>query len=138
MVPTRRSVKISSRNSAFGSTLMSLVVSGLVAIGSVRMRRGRKHELPAAGTALHVGIVGRGCGAVVPVLRRRHHRRRRIVCRRIVIARPEVRGPRDEASADEDAGAAMVEMMPMTGMRPAAAAAAAAAARFGIERDCRQ
>src|SRR4051794_35860473 len=85
IVPTRRSVKISSRDSAFGSTLMSSVVWVLVAMSVVAGREG----LPPAGAALHVRLVRGERRVVVPVRRagRRHHRRRVVISRRIVIPR---------------------------------------------------
>src|SRR3954469_15161182 len=116
IVPTRRSVKISSRYSAFGSTLMSFVGSGLVAMSVVAGSDG----LPAAGAVLHVRIVrGERC-AVVPVrrLRRRHHRRRVVVSRRVVIARSVVvrvrpvvrtRPPEVDAAAHDHAGVRPME-----------------------------
>src|SRR5438094_8716609 len=98
MVPTRRSVKISSRKSAFGSTLMSLVVSGLVA-KSVGVRL---HELPAAGAIWHVGIVGSERRAVVPVGNGRGHDRRRVVIARPVAGPVIVRTRADGTSDTEE------------------------------------
>src|SRR5438094_6694128 len=133
MVPTRRSVKISSRKSAFGSTLMSLVVSGLVAM-SVGVRL---HELPAAGAIWHVRIVGGERRAVVPVGNGCGHDGR------VVIARP-VAGPvivrtrPDEKSAADEHTRAAVKVMrsgPCWRSRGSGAASeATAVSRAGIER----
>src|SRR3954465_6015589 len=100
MVPTRRSVKISSRYNEAGSTFSSGGWSGRVAICLACRRRLRigKDALPAVGALPGVRIIAARGGAEIPVLLRLRRRglldidrlRRRIVvgrCGSVVIRR---------------------------------------------------